>query len=209
MEMASHFLEYHSQTVGAELATDERIFLDRPKKVFPNGFYLQLPYNNDSDKPELSGGVSVFDSTTHWNPIELQLSCYKFFFFFQGALMLKHGLTRSRGFFKNLTKQPFPAITTFLVPPPPTRSWWLWKPIHLHLRIFLLRAGLGEKSTMDEMLMLQKSQAPRNQPPVGWCINPGMLLKPPVNNGRNFYIYANLCNWCRMSSMNHQLVLLM
>lgn len=63
--MASHFLEYHSQTVGAELATDERIFLDRPKKVFPNGFYLQLPYNNDSDKPELSGGVSVFDSTTH------------------------------------------------------------------------------------------------------------------------------------------------
>ena len=49
--MASHSLEYHSHTVGgngAQLETDERVFLDRPKSCF-RWFYLELPYNNDRE----------------------------------------------------------------------------------------------------------------------------------------------------------------
>ena len=197
MEMASHFLEYHSQTVGAELATDERIFLDRPKSCFQMGFtcnyHTTMTATSQSWVVEFQFLIPQPTTEIHWVAIELQVLLPRCF-------DAQTWPDKESGVFQTSPSDLFQPSPFWCHRQP--RSWWLWKPTHLHLRIFLLSAGLGEKSIKDEMLMLQKSQAPRNQPPVG-CIN-----KPLVDNERNFYIYVNLCNLCRISTIN-QLVLLM
>lgn len=110
METASHFLEYHSQTVGgngAQLETDERIFLDRPKGCFQWGFTCNyhttmtgkgkvIVCHRQEQNPQQGARVEWW-SFSFWfhNPLKSHwVASYLQVLLHAGALMLKHGLTR-------------------------------------------------------------------------------------------------------------------